>query len=541
MTAPAFTLGGNRPGDGPLRTNGQSPTIPVSGDSDLPSQVSPAAKRQRESTKLMRDVLAGPERIRAQGTVYLPKAAGESDTTYRNRLARAVFFGYTARAVDGLTGLVFCEDPKLGDDVPLEIAGDAEGSGGLWENIDNAGTHGAVFCRSLFAEALSVGHAAVLVDFPKTGGTQTAGDEKGGIRPYWVPIPKENILSWRVAIENGRQVLTQVVLEEKQWVDDGKYGSKEVTVYRILLRGAGKAGFLLVRIADDKQSLVVLDQGIYGNQTEIPLVEVPGPGRVALFESKPPLLDMAYLNIAHYQEWSEAAWGRHKSNVPILVTVGLQMDPGTTLAVGADAGINISDPAGKAMYISHDGQALASSRQACEDLKSDMGTLGLAMLAPQKRAAETVEAKRLDKSTSDSALAVGARALQDAVERMLQFTANYLKLPDGGSIDIRRDFEESPMDAAVMQAYADLAVKLNLPVRVILDMLAEGGRLPEDVDLDQLEADMLAGRAAAMEAARINGTAITPGTPTDPAKPAGPMDIQYDTNGRPIRLAPAAA
>ncbi|MCH7876208.1 MAG: DUF4055 domain-containing protein [Gemmatimonadetes bacterium] len=197
-------------------------------------------------------------------------------------------------------------------------------------------------------------------------------------------------------------------------------------------------------------------RGLYRNQTEIPLAEIVTSGRKSIFDSTPPLLDLALLNIAHYQAWSDQATSIHMTNVPILFMAGFGKDDGPVV-IGANAAVTSENPDAKLAYISHDGRALDSSRQALEDIKSDMGTLGIAMLAPQKRAAETAEAKRLDKATSDSKLGTAARGLQDGLERALGFHARYLKLEDGGSIEINRDFEGLLLDAPVMTAYAKLA------------------------------------------------------------------------------------
>lgn len=485
---------GNEPGTGPLRPGGESQGEPRSKD-DLPSTRSPLSDTQVGAVELVRDLWGGTERVRAAGQVYLPKAPGEKQQLYSTRLARSVFHNFFRRTIDGLVGLIFRVDPVLADDVPEPIVQH-------WENIDLAGTHGDVFLRDIAADAMTAGHAAILIDYPRTDGDQSRADEMAGnIRPYWIAICKEDIMSWRSAVVDGVTVLQQIVLRERMWVPKGVYGSAEQTRYRVLYRGEnGVVGWRLEEVTENK-TVVVHDEGVYRNQTEIPIVEVTTSGEKSLFESDPPLLDVAYLNIAHYQTWSDYIYAIHKTNVPVFVTTGLDLrDPDgnpTELIIGPNNGVMIPDPSGDAKYVAHSGQSLDSTKQALDDLKSDIGSLGLAMLAPQKRAAETAEAKRLDKSSSDSALAVSSRALQDAVERALGFHANYLRLDGGGQVKINRDFEGSVMEPAVMSAYAELGQKIGLPVDVIIRELQAGGRIGDDVDLDELELRMMAGMAAA--------------------------------------------
>jgi hypothetical protein len=133
----------------------------------------------------------------------------------------------------------------------------------------------------------------------------------------------------------------------------------------------------------------------------------------------------------------------------------------------------------------------------------------------------------LDKSTSDSSLAVVARSVQDAVEECLIYHARYLGLSEGGSVTINRDFEGLVMDASVMSAYAQL-VQAGFPGRVVLRALQEGGRIPEDEDIDELEMEMFAGAAAQVEMEA-----------PPPAPKREPVEIEYDEKGMPVRLNPA--
>lgn len=486
---------GNEPGEGPLRVGGKA-TSDLPGDpNNLPSQPNKAAKAQAAAVERVRDLWGGTAKLHEKSTQYLPKAPGEEYDAYQQRLTRSVFFNAFRRAVEGLTGLIFRKDPALGEDVPPLIEEH-------WENIDLAGTHGAVFAREVEQDAMIAGHAAILVDFPDTGGQQSRADElSGGLRPYWVPIRKEDIISWRTANVAGQTVLTQLVIRECQYVPDGEFGEKEQTLYRVFRRTTDETGeppvsWMLLEVTE-KRTVVMHASGYCMNQTEIPVAEVATSGRRGLFESSPPLIDLADLNIAHYQQWSDAAYSRFVSCVPVLFGAGMDGNDenGQPIKVGPNHAIFTPEPNAKLAWVAHDGSSLEDCRRALEDLKSDMGTIGVAMLAPQKREAETAEAKRLDKATSDSALSTSARALQDALERALIFHANYLNLEQGGSIEVNRDFEGVLMEPQVMTAFANL-VSQGLPWDIALDQLQRGGRIGEDVNPEEV-ALVIAGEMAA--------------------------------------------
>jgi hypothetical protein len=505
----------NQPGDGPLRIGGQSASsIPETAE-NLPSTQSQAVKDQQYALTIVRDLEAGGQRVRARGESYLPKAPGESSANYDIRLRRSVFFDVFGRTVDGLVGQVFRRDPIV-EDVPDPIVQQMD-------NIDLAGSHFDVFCRDILQDALVAGHAAILVEFPSTGGGQTAAAERGSdpIRPYWVPIKKDNIVSWRTTIIGGRLVLTQLVLKECQYVADGAFGEKEQTQYRIFQRSdTGVVTFTLVGITDRKVVFLV-DSGTYQNQTEIPIAEIKTNGSTSLFESVPPLLDLAFLNIAHYQQYSDYAISMHKTSFPTLVLTGWPeaQNGQTSIVVGPNTTLRTTADTAKAQWISHDGNALASAKQSLDDLKSDMGTLGISMLSPSKRTAETAQAKRLDKSTENSALAVTSRALQDGIETALDFHANYLKLDDGGTVKFNREFDDQTMQADMLTAWTGAVSNAGVPSRFMLSAMQEGELIGPDEDIDAIDAEMAANQAA-IDAQKAAETAAMNQPPAKPAPKA---------------------
>lgn len=486
------TPGYQAPGDGPLRDGGQPPKW-ENHEGNLPSTMTPIIEKQQNALQLVRDIWGGTETVRVLGPKYLPRQPREDSENYAVRLKRSVFFNVFRHTVEGLAGFIFRKDPVLGTDVPAPIVEQ-------WENIDNAGTHGDVFARALLTDAMTSGHAGILVEFPNTGGKKLSlGEEQElKIRPYWVAIRKDDIVSVRTVIENGREMLTQLVLREVRYVPWGNYGEKEEIRYRVLYLDLTTrvAGWRVERVVKNGslRQVVIDDRGIFANQTEIPIAEVPTSGKIASWVSRPQFLDLAYLNIAHYQQWSDYATCIHKTNVPILCTSGVEVEG--PLAIGPNTGLNFTASDAKAYYVAHDGHALASTKASLDDLKNDMAALGLAALANSKRVAETAVAKEIDKSASDAALSVTARGVQDAIERAFQYHANYLKLETGGSIQINREFGDTRIGSDDVMAWTTLSEKLGVPLMTVLSALRTGGWIPDDADLEEIAMEAMANQQA---------------------------------------------
>jgi hypothetical protein len=369
--------------------------------------------------------------------------------------------------------MVFRRDPEY-ENVPSALESDME-------DIDLAGTHADVFLRDLFADALEVGHAFILVDAPKADGPapNAAAEALLGLRPYWVHVKKDDCLSWRTVRESGAVVVEQVVIRETVQEADGEFGDRSVVRYKVYHRADPVTWEVWEE--RDKGEPEQKSQGIIANVSEIPLVPVYGD-RSGIFESNPPLLDLAHLNVAHYQVQSDHLTALHKASVPIPVLVGV--DTKSQMPVGPNVGVKLPE-GGDFKYAETTGAALNATRQQLVDFEKQMAIQGMGMLMSETRAAETAEAKRIDKSEQDSALTVAARSLQDATEEALSFHAQMRGLgDDGGSVAVNRDFERLSLDAQQVQAYAGLVAAGQLSLETLWRILAEGGVLPDEFDAE---------------------------------------------------------
>ena len=458
-------------------------TIPVTPDADRPDYHSGVVKAMAPDVAVVRDVAAGYAAIKAKGETYLPRHPKETRENYAIRLARPTFFNAFTRTLDGLVGMVFRKSPVLGDDVPKPVIGH-------WENIDKEGNHGDVFLKTLFADAVEAGHCAVLIDYPRIpAGRVTLADEQAlDLRPYWVHIRKEDIINFRTRRgAGGERILEQITLRFTSYEADGLFGDKPVVRFRVYRRTAAGIIWETWQLGTDGIPMPLLDeQGTIAKLTEIPVVVIYGR-QIGYFQSRPPLLDLAQLNILHYQTNADYFHALHIALVPVPVMTGgiegsLEVGPNAFLALPAGATF---------AYVETTGAALATARTALEDLEGQMAVMGLSLLQGEKRAAETAEAKRLDKSEKDSALSTMARALQDGVEEALRFHAQYLGLPDGGSVLVNHDFADEALDPAEIQVLGEAVARGQLSLETMWQKLAEGEWLPEDFD-PEVERERLA-------------------------------------------------
>ena len=440
--------------------------------SDTPDTKSTAAKAMAGAIQVCRDVAAGFERVKE----YLPQHPKEKPENYLIRKNRRTFFNAFGRTCDGLTGMIFRRDVKLGDDVPEAIRDH-------WENIDFRGTHGDVFCAGMIHDAIEAGHSVVLVDMPYVPkGLNAAQEKQLNVRPYWVRYKPEDVYSVRSSRVGGRTVLDQIVLHEETVEADGAFGDKLIDRYRVFRRSTASVEWEVwtKRTQDGKEGLFKDSNGVLGNQAEIPVSVCYGK-RTGYFESKPPLKGLADLNLLHYETNSDYHHAAHIANVPVPVVIGVSEDE--QLVIGPNAALMLPEGA-DAKYLETQGSALGHTRLMLQDIEQNMATLGLNFLARDPRSAETATAKRLNRSESDSALAAIARSCEDAVEAALQYHANYLKEKTGGSVEINKDYEDQCLTPEEVNSYLLLRQSGEISRETLWAILYEGERLPPDFDVD---------------------------------------------------------
>jgi hypothetical protein len=228
---------------------------------------------------LIEDLMGGTYGMRKKHRRYLPQEPRELDESYDNRLARSVVAPYYQRLERMLAGMLTRKPVRLEDtsDVITEQLFDVD----MQNNDLNVWTYETA--RKL----VRYGHIGTLVDAPQDGG-----------RPYWVTYTPRQILGWRTEPKDGQQVLSMLRLSETVTIPDGEYGEKTVQQIRLLTPG----GYQLHQKGDDGEFRIT-DEGTT-SLSEIPF-SVAYSNRVSYLESRPPLEDIAELNLKQYQVQSD--------------------------------------------------------------------------------------------------------------------------------------------------------------------------------------------------------------------------------------------
>lgn len=386
--------------------------------------------------RLMRDVLEGEDVIKNESTLYLPTPSGMTEPEYNAYLARASFTGYTGRALDAMLGLVGKKTPTF--DAPAEIKQ-------LAYDITMTGVTLDSFSLNVLSENLAEGRAGILVDYPVTPEEPLVrvDIEQYGLRPYLSLYKAEDILDWRESRVGNRRILTFLKLRDyyEEPYDNFTYATsikERVRIFRL-----SDSGECLYEVYDTskkanprgrKSTVELIDEGVIYQKGE-PLRYLPffpvGPMENSMSVQRPPLLDMAFLNIHHYQASADRNHAVHWADVPTPVIIGhiIGADGSSpdSIKLGPTSAINI-DSGGDIKFLEMIGHGITPTKELMAEYIEAMSTLGNKILALDSRAAQAAETAAIHRSGEQAILATIANNTSIAITSAIRCMAEFLDI-----------------------------------------------------------------------------------------------------------------
>jgi hypothetical protein len=382
---------------------------------------------------LVDDLMGGTKAMRAAATTRMPRWPLETAEAYNARLATATLLPAFSETVATMAGRVFAKPLAVGEDVLPQIATD------VLPNVDLEGRNLHAFAADVFEEALSKGLSFILVDFPRVEGAVTRADEKRiGARPYWVQIKARQVLGWKSQLVDGLHRLTQFRYREAVSIDDGEFGSQDIEQVRVLEPGRCR----LYRKDEKKEWQPFEDFPI--SVTEIPLVPIY-TGRTGFLTAVPPLLELAHLNVKHWQSQSDQDTILHTARVPLLLRKGAEAEQnpdGTPKPMQISGSLIDVPEGGDLKYVEHTGAAIEAGQTSLEALEDQMKTAGAKLLT--KTVLSLSESQSADEQAKEvSQLAAMAEALTDGLDQALVFTAQWMGITgEAGHIALGADLSD---------------------------------------------------------------------------------------------------
>jgi len=378
------------------------------------SQRTLRCQKYYDDRELIRAVRGGTEALRNAGIKYLPKEPGESAESYKRRLARSFLTNYTDKTAKNLASKPFTRPIVVKSEHYQELADE------YVKAVDGKGTSLTGLSSTVFEDALWNGSSFIAVDCAVEGG-----------RPYAYHLSGDHILGYR---SDEDDKLTELRIQERAVVADGEWGEKEVTRIRVFKRDGENVTWSLY---DEDGTALVVDQAFA--LKEIPVVAVHSSAVVASGElfAAPPLKDLAFMNLQHYQESSDQSNILRIARVPVLFASGVAED--AAIAIGSEYAIK-GESGADLKYVEHSGAAIGAGRDSLKDLEAKMQSYGSDMLE-NNGAVETATGRALRAGETNNRIAMIALNLASAVERALGWIAYFNKVAEPDfHVDINTEY-----------------------------------------------------------------------------------------------------
>lgn len=425
-----------------------------------PSTVSSAYDVMSPRWFIVEQLLGGTESMRAAGEALLPRHPRERSEAYHERLSRAVLYNLFELTVDLLAGKPFTEEISWEDGMPATMAEYAE-------DIDLQGNNLTRFGYEVFRTALAKSLTHVLADAPAASDeVVTLADERDlGIRPYLVHIEPENLIFAEAKRIKSEEVLTHVRFRHTITSRDGfaEVHEEFIRVLDLMVMPPETEGGeerMIVRSAwwykpttgrDKGKWVEDMDRRAVIQAERIPLATFY-TNRTGFMMGKPPLIDLAYMNVEHWQSYADQTNILTVTRFPLLASSGVSEYDSEATVISPREMLIAEDPAARFYYVEHSGAAISAGEKSIKDLEARMASYGSSLLQ-----------KRPDRETA-SARAASEESVTSPLQRMvtsfsafLRTVLGYMHDLDGGAstdipkIRVRDDFTNQEVDAVELQ------------------------------------------------------------------------------------------
>lgn len=485
MAAPSQAISAAN-ASGPESASHVPPSILISSETIFPLN---DYKQAYPLWRTLRDCYAGERQVKSRGELYLRRPKNVSTTSYDAYKARAYFYNATRRTHKGLLGSMMRKNPEI--TLPT----------GLRTNLESLtidGLSAVEFIRKTCHELLLVARFGILVDIP----TQTPPGQAPD--PYLAGYQAEAIFRPRYSVINGRRVIDRIILIEKDIVNT-EFARTESTIYRILrLDPTGPNGELeysqtIIRPAlsnsGSTESVVNRPISIQGRKLDyIPFIFVNATNLLPEIE-EPHLIDIANLNLSHYDSTALLEHGRFYAGMPTYYLAGqgasnsdLGEGLGTAepMSVGPD-NVWMLEQGDKCGLMEFTGHGLTFLENAVDSKQLQMQSLGGKFIpAQQKSAALSTEAYGLMEAGDEATLLDTALTVDRAFKVAFDYMNDMQNNPpaSNGKVEMNKEFVRSEMTAREISALRVLYESRMIPLDVMYYSLRQIGVIPMEYTLE---------------------------------------------------------
>jgi len=389
-----------------------------------------------ELWELIHDLLGGTQAMRSAGQKWLPIEPAESSTSYNIRLGRSILYNGYRDTLNKLKNRPFTHSITI-TDLPKEIAY-------LEDDIDGNGKPLETFLKEVLENLIKYGVAHIFVDHSIVetvieGKIITKAEEQQlGVRVYLVNISPANLIGWQIQKNEKTTELIQIRIKETVIEPAEDYSNEEANYVNVYFKDKWE----IHKQDDENEDKYGLEkQGVY-SFGRIPLITIYA-NRTGNMTADPPLMDLAWLNLAHWQSYSDQRNVLRFSRFGLIFGKGLPeaMVEKGTLEIGPTKAYLCDNPDADMKYVEHSGKSIEAGQKDIEDIEQKMRILGNQPM--MKELPNTATAERIDEGRTVSQLQSWIKSLERGIKQALELACEWRKVtpPETMGVNIYSDFE----------------------------------------------------------------------------------------------------
>ena len=424
---------------------------------------------------LIHDLLGGTLTMRAASETWLKREKRERRVSYDARLSLSIVFNKFRDTIETVGEKPFSQPVKMMGEAPeqLEV---------LEFNVDRTGKALTTFAKEMLNSAVTYGLTHVLVDFPQMPeGLTKEAEEQFAAQPVFIHVKPPNLIGWRTErMLNGHEKLIQIRILETVTVQDGNY--TEVAEKRI--RVYNEHTWELWAQDKKTQEFSLVDEGTH-SFNGVPLVTFY-TNRDSYMMATPPLQDLSWMNLNHWQSSSDHKNILRFARLVILFISGLSEEEAKGVQVGPQSVVATTNPEADMKYVEHKGDAINIGRTDLLDIEEKMEIASLRPMM-KKTGSQTATARALDTAESHSSIHSWVNSLELALLECYKLAAEWTgeELPDDFKADIYSDFGLSMRASQDIEALIKMRAAGEIRRETFLSEMKRRDVLNEPLDVEQ--------------------------------------------------------
>ena len=447
------------------------------------TQTHPEFKIRLPEWDMCHDCYVGESAIKGKREVYLPKLERHDDTRegkarYNDYLQRATFFGVVSTVITGRVGQVMR--------IPLQ----SEMNPNLveWSNqIMRDKSSLTELTKRVLTEVLTAGRVGLLLD------RQTEGGD-----PFIAMYRAQDITNWEVINDQ----LVRVVIRENTIVEKEQSGKLIQVIeprYR-QLRFDGNGNYEVGVFTKVKEKYVETE--LYSpTNSGAKIDQIPffflNSDSTSVNTSKPPLLDLAALNISHYRNSADYEQLLHRVGVAATffsagITEDEANDP-SNLSVGADVRWFSSNPNAKFGILEFSGNSATAMERAMLEKTQMMATIGGQLVQRHRKQVETAETARLRSASENSVLDTIVSTVEIGLNAVLELARDWMNQSSDINLVLNRDYLDDKWRPEELKAVNEADVMGLISKETAFHMRQKMEVYPENLSFDE-ENQLIANR-----------------------------------------------